>query len=96
MNQYLITAYDFTDEQALERRLSARQQHLDGARALKKKGSFIKGGALINELGEMYGSVLILQFESDAELGTWKEQEPYLIQRVWETITIQAIRVADV
>jgi uncharacterized protein YciI len=96
MKQYLITAYDYTDENALERRLSTRQLHLDGAGKLKEKGNFIKGGALLNELDQMIGSVLILQFEHPGDLEKWQENEPYLTHRVWEKITIQAFKVADV
>lgn len=31
MKQYLVTAYDYTDAEAFERRLGARPHHLDGA-----------------------------------------------------------------
>ena len=96
MKQYLITAYDYKDENALERRLSTRQLHLDGAQELKKSGNFIKGGALLNELDQMIGSILILQFESLSDLENWQDNEPYLTHQVWESITIQAFKVADI
>lgn len=37
MKQYLITAYDATDEHALARRMAVRPFHLEGAKKLKKK-----------------------------------------------------------
>src|SRR4051812_23280540 len=42
--QFLITAYDGTDEGALERRMAVREAHLVGARAMKASGSMIIGG----------------------------------------------------
>jgi uncharacterized protein YciI len=49
MDQYLITAYDYTDEGALQRRMNVRPHHLDEARKLKDKSNFIIGGAMLNE-----------------------------------------------
>ncbi|MCJ8209849.1 YciI family protein [Mucilaginibacter sp. RS28] len=96
MNQYLITAYDYTDTEALQRRLDVRPHHLDGVRALKETGNFIKAGAILNAEGKMIGSVMMVQFESDDELEAWKQGEPYVTQKVWETVDIKPIKVADV
>ncbi|GAA4319298.1 hypothetical protein GCM10023149_17930 [Mucilaginibacter gynuensis] len=96
MNQYLITAYDYTDTEALNRRMNVRPHHLDGAKALKQSSNFITGGAILNDDGKMIGSVMIMQFESDEALEAWKQSEPYITQKVWETIDIKPFRVADV
>ena len=96
MNQYLITAYDFTDANALERRLAARPFHFDKARELKAQNRFIKGGAILNDEGKMIGSVMLMQFENEEALENWKQNEPYIIQRVWEKIDIRPFMVADV
>jgi uncharacterized protein len=60
MNQYLVTAYDYTDTEALQRRMNVRPHHLDGAKGLKESGNFILGGAILNDEGKMIGSVMIL------------------------------------
>jgi len=96
MNQYLITAYDYTDTDALNRRMNVRPHHLEGARALKESGNFIKGGAMLNEEGKMIGSVMMMQFESDEQLEAWKQNEPYITQKVWETVDVKPFKVADV
>jgi uncharacterized protein YciI len=96
MNQYLITAYDFTDTEALKRRMDVRPHHLEGAKKLKESGNFIKGGAMLNEEGKMIGSVMMMQFESDEALEAWKQSEPYITQGVWETIDVKPFKVADV
>ncbi len=52
MNQYLITAYDYTDEGAVDRRMAVRPHHLNAARAAKQKGNFINSGAILGDEGK--------------------------------------------
>jgi uncharacterized protein YciI len=96
MNQYLVTAYDYTHADALQHRLNIRPHHLDGARELKANGNFIIGGAMLNDEGKMIGSVMILQFETEEELQAWQQNEPYITQGVWETVDIKPFKVANV
>jgi len=96
MNQYIVIAHDFTDANALERRMTARPLHFDMARELKAQSRFIKGGAVLNVEGKMIGSVMLMQFENEEALENWKQNEPYIIQRVWEKIDIRPFIVADV
>jgi hypothetical protein len=95
MNQYLITAYDFTDTDALNRRMAVRPLHLDAARQLRETGNFVLGGAMLNDEGKMIGSVMVLQFETEEQLATWKQNEPYITQKVWETVDIKPFKVAN-
>lgn len=96
MKQYLVTGYDYIDEGALERRMGVRPHHLDGAAALKASGNYILGGAVLNDDGKMVGSVMVLQFETDEELEAWKKGEPYITQKVWETVDVKPFKVATV
>jgi uncharacterized protein YciI len=96
MNQYIITAYDHTDSGALERRMNIRPAHLEGAKLLKEKGNFLFGGAYLDENGKMIGSVMIMQFETDADLETWKQHEPYITRKIWESYEIKPFKVAAV
>lgn len=96
MKQYLITAYDHTDEGAFERRMNVRPHHLDGAKALKETGNYVIGGAMLNDDGKMIGSVMILQFETDEALEAWKQGEPYITQGIWETVDVKPFKVAGV
>ncbi|MFD0792188.1 YciI family protein [Mucilaginibacter litoreus] len=96
MDQYLITAYDYTDEGAFERRMNVRPHHLDGAKDLKAKGNYVLGGAMLDEEGKMIGSVMILQFESEEQLEAWKQSEPYITQKIWETVDVKPFKVAAV
>jgi uncharacterized protein YciI len=96
MDQYIVTAYDYTDAGALERRMNVRPGHFDGARMLKKNGNFILGGAILNDEGKMIGSVMILQFETEAALEEWQQNEPYITQKIWERYEIKPFKVAVV
>jgi uncharacterized protein YciI len=96
MNQYIITAYDYTDTEALQRRMNVRPHHLDGAKDLKANGNFIIGGAMLNDEGKMIGSTMILQFETEEELLAWQQSEPYITQKIWETVDVKPFRVAAV
>jgi uncharacterized protein len=96
MNQYLITAYDFTDTGALKRRMDVRPHHIDNIKEMKASGNFVVGGAMLNEEGNPIGSVMILQFETEEQLTAWQQNEPYVIQQVWENVDIKPFKVAVV
>ncbi len=96
MNQYIVIGYDYTDEGALERRMNIRPHHLDGAKALKESGNYVLGGAVLNDEGKMIGSVMVLQFESEDGLEAWKQSEPYITQKIWETVDVKPFKVATV
>ena len=69
--QFMIVAYDGTDEGALNRRLAVRDSHIAGAIELKNKGNLIAGGAILDDTGRMIGSTTYVEFESRAELDAW-------------------------
>jgi|EP01037_Dinobryon_pediforme_P010231 uncharacterized protein YciI len=96
MNQYLITGYDHTDDEALQRRMNIRPHHLDGAKALKETGNYVLGGAILNDDGKMIGSVMVLQFETEEGLENWKQTEPYITQNIWESVDVKPFKVANV
>jgi uncharacterized protein len=94
--QFLISASDYTDAYALERRMAARPNHLVLMQAFKADGHFHFGGALLDEQERMIGSVLVLEFPTRADVDVWLEQEPYIVQKVWEKVTVQPFRLAKV
>lgn len=94
--QYVIHAMDATDADAYDRRLAARAAHFESTRQLKSNGQFIIGGALLDSAGKMIGSMMVLEFETDEQRQVWYEQEPYIRGRVWQNITINPFRKADI
>jgi uncharacterized protein YciI len=87
MNQYIVTAYDYNNENALQHRMDVRPHHLEAVKTLKNNGNYLIGGAILNEKGNMIGTTIILQFETDEALDAWKQGEPY--------ITVNVIGVED-
>ena len=92
--EFLIIAYDGTDAGAKERRLQARGAHLAGAKAMLEAGKFIKGGAILDENGEMVGSTLMMDFESREALDQWLANDPYTTGGVWVEVEVKPIRLA--
>ncbi len=96
MKQYVIIARDGNDKDALDRRMDTRPVHLSGAKQLKANNQFILGGAMLNDAGQMEGSVMIVQFETDEQFQHWYNNEPYITAGVWRSIEIKPFKVADV
>ena len=91
--QFLILGYDGTDEQALERRLAAREAHLALGDRLRDEGKLLYGVAMLNGQGTMCGSMLVGEFESREQLDEWLAIEPYVVGKVWERVEVVACRV---
>ncbi len=94
MMQFLVTAYDGTDADAMKRRLAAREAHLAGVAKLKEEGKIIAGGAILDDEGQMIGSTLYTEFESREALDLWLNNDPYITGNVWQKVTVQPIRLA--
>jgi uncharacterized protein YciI len=92
--QFLIIAYDGTDEGAPGRRLAVREAHLANARRLAAEGRIIEGGAILDEEGRMIGSAVFADFPSRAALDDWLRSDPYVTGDVWRTIEVRPLRLA--
>ncbi len=93
--EFLVIAYDGTDEGALERRLKVRETHLVQARRMKKDGQLIEGGALLSPEGTMIGSTLYLRFETAEELHRYLGNDPYTTGHVWLHTEVFPIKLAE-
>jgi uncharacterized protein YciI len=93
--QFLIIAYDGTDEGALERRMAAREAHLVGTRAMKASGSMIVGGAILDDDGRMVGSSCIVELPDRAAVDAWLAADPYVTGDVWRKIKVRPFRCAQ-
>lgn len=91
--QFLLIARDGDDEGALARRLAAREQHIALGDQLVASGNMLYGGAILDEAGQMAGSVLVLDFPSRDDVDAWLKIEPYVLGDVWREIDIQPFRV---
>ena len=94
MPQFLIIARDGTDADAPARRQAARAAHLESIGPHVTAGNIVVGGAILDEEGTMRGSVIIAEFPSRAALDAWMRDDPYVRQKVWQSIEVQPFRVA--
>jgi hypothetical protein len=94
--QFILIAYDGTDPEAPERRMSVRPEHLDKISGLKKSGEFICGGAILDEDGKMIGSMILYEFPDRATLDLRLKDEPYITRGVWKKVEIQPFRLAKI
>lgn len=91
--QFVVTAMDYTDAGALERRMAQREEHLRGVRELIAKGHFLSGGAILDGNGRMTGSTLHLEFPDRATLDAVLQGDPYVRGKVWERIDVREARL---
>lgn len=96
MTQYAIIAHDASDDKALERRMAARTEHLENVKKLKASDNFIKAAAMINDEGNMCGSIMLMQFDNRAEFDNYLASEPYVVQKVWGELKVQEVKVAPI
>jgi uncharacterized protein YciI len=94
--QFLLVAFDSTDPGSFERRMKARPEHLRKISILKKRGEFILGGAILDENEKMIGSMIVYEFPDRATLNESLENEPYIVNKVWEKIEIRPYRLAKI
>lgn len=94
--QFLLLAYDGNDPEALQRRLNVRDEHLKKISGLKKAGEFLFGGAMLDESGNMIGSMIVYDFPDRQSLEERLKDEPYLTEKVWEKTKIHHFRLAKI
>jgi uncharacterized protein YciI len=91
--QFVVTALDYTDTDALNRRMANREQHLAGVKKLIAEGRFLSGGAILDDAGKMIGSTLHMDFPTRAELDAQLRQDPYVSGKVWEQIEVRQVKL---
>jgi uncharacterized protein YciI len=92
--QFLIIAYDDTDEGALDRRMEAREAHLAVARKMAAAGTMIVGGAILNDAGRMIGSSCIVDLPDRDAVDDWLAKDPYVTGHVWQKVEVRPFRLA--
>jgi len=94
--QFVVTAMDFADEDALNRRMTHREAHLEGVKKLLSEGKFISGGAILDDNDRMIGSTLHLDFPDKESLEQHLQNDPYVSGSVWENIDVRPARFVPV
>ena len=92
---FAIIARDDTASGTLQKRLDARDAHLELVHAMKAEGAIIDGGAILNENGDMIGSVVSCDFPDRAALDAYLHEEIYVHEGVWKDIEILPLKRVD-
>ena len=72
--QFVVIGRDGTDASALQRRMTAREAHLQNIE--NHRAHIVTAAATLDEQGSMNGSVVIVDFPSRTELDAWLQDEP--------------------
>ena len=91
---FIVIGKDGIDSEALNRRLSARQSHLEMLEKLKSEKKCLYATALLDDDAKMIGSMVVVDFNSREDLDAWLKVEPYVIGNVWQKIEVTPCRVA--
>lgn len=89
----MILAYDGTDADAAERRRSAKEAHVALGNKMISAGNILFSTAVLNDDDQVAGSMRVMQFDTREQLDTWLETEPYVLENVWQEITIKKCRM---
>jgi uncharacterized protein len=92
--RYAVIARDGTDPEAKARRLAVRPAHLERVAPFVERGRVLIGGAILDEAGDMVGSVLLTDFTSREEVEEWVAEDPYVTGGVWKEIEVLDFRPA--
>jgi len=93
--QFIVIAYDGTDEGASERRLAVRDAHLKSAKEMFEKGKWLYAVGIMNDDERMIGSMIVCDFPSRDDLEEqWLKNEPYVTGNVWKKIEVNRAYVA--
>lgn len=88
--QFIVKAYDGKGK--LDKRMEVRSRHFEGIQRMSSH--VICAGAILDESGKMKGSLLVLEYDSRAELDEYLANEPYVLEQVWETVEVEQMTVA--
>lgn len=93
---YAIIGTDVPD--SLERRLGARNAHLERINKLKDDGRLLLAGpfptidALDPGPAGFSGSLIVAEFNSLGDARSWAEADPYLAAGVYASVTVKPFR----
>lgn len=88
--KFVIRAID--GEGKLEKRMEVRPFHFEGMDRMKEH--LVCAGGLLDDAGNLKGSLLVMDFQNSQELDEYLAHEIYVVEHVWEQISIDQMNVA--
>lgn len=91
---FLVIARDYTDDEALVRRLVVRERHLAAARRSIESGNMLIGGAILDKEGRMLGSMTVVSFPDRDAFDEWLQNVPFMKNNIWKEVEVYPYHVA--
>ena len=88
--QFIITAYDGTDANALARRMEVRPRHLENMKKVMEQYKVLCAGGITNDEGTPIGSFLVMDFPTREAFDQYLSAEPYVTEKVWQEIKVES------
>ena len=92
--QFAVIGLDGTDENAMSRRMAARESHLALAKTMTDEKHLLHACALLDEAEQMMGSIMVVDFNTREDLDNWLKVEPYMVGKVWEKLEVRPCKVS--
>lgn len=89
---FLVLAYDHPGEEGRRRRARARERHLAQAGTMARVKA-VFGTAILDDHGDMIGSMLVMAADSREDLDAWLRVEPYVVDDVWREVRVHPCRI---
>ena len=97
MPQFMVICRmkDPLDPDLQRKRAEIRPAHIEGACKLQAEGKLLLGGMVQDEAGNPAGSGCICNFENEAALWEWLDNDPWMLGGVWHSIEVIPFKVAE-
>ncbi|CAO3611462.1 unnamed protein product [Cunninghamella echinulata] len=93
---FVVVAKDHPGQEGVQRRLSVRAEHLEGANKAYDQGKIKLGGAMLDshDGGNMIGSIMIVEAENIDKAREFIKGDVYVSKDVWKSWEIHPYRGA--
>jgi len=92
--RFVVIARDGSDPEAKDRRAAVRPAHLERTAPYVESGQVLLGGAILDETGDMVGSVMLTDFPTREEGDEWLAGRPPRHRRRLAGIEVRPYRPA--
>jgi len=73
--------------------MAAREAHIKLGDEMEASGERWYGCVMLDDSGNMIGSMAVMDFPSEKELQEWLKCEPYVVGKVWKTVEVYKCNV---
>jgi uncharacterized protein YciI len=91
----MVLAWDIPGDSGVALRDELRPEHTDTITARFHEGSVLLGAGIYDDAGVVYGSVVIMDCESRANVDSYLQSEPYMKGGLWERVEVHELKLPD-